>query len=126
MPRLATLSSTAATPCGRSVTDSSRFILIMPLLLSAQDQQQLPSLALSRACSPDRTSSHQLQSAGTDRIPPPGSRNVLLRTQAGQAASIHHLRAKSSESPLRFPVLSRDRSRKSSSLRAREVLKQSR
>src|SRR5215213_2404622 len=117
MPRLATLSSTAATPWGRSVTDSSRFTLIMPLLLSGRDQQQLPSLAQSRACNPDQTSEHQLRSAGTDRTPPPESQNALLRIPAGPAASSRRLPAISSESPHRLPVQSRDRSRRSSSLR---------
>src|ERR1051325_1301528 len=125
MRGLATLSSTSATPWGRSVTDSRRFILIMPQLLSGQDQQQLPSPALSLACSPDQTSVHQLQSAGRDRRLPPVSQNVSLKSQAGPAASSHRRPIESSESPLRFPARSLDRSRKSSSLRARGSRKQS-
>src|SRR6185503_13059171 len=125
-PRLATLSSTAATPCGRSVTDSSRFILIMPLLLSAPDQQPLPSLALSRACSPDQPCVHQLQPGGTDQTPRPEYQNVRRGSRVDQATSSHRRRAISSESRLRFPVRSHDKNRKSSSLRARVFLKQSR
>src|SRR5687767_16016749 len=86
---LATLSSTAATPCGRSVTDSSRFTLIMLPLLSAPDQQPPPSLELSLACSPDQTFARRLRSDGTDRKPPPVYRNVVLRNQPGRAAWIH-------------------------------------
>src|SRR5688572_16953287 len=94
---LATLSSTAATPCGRSVTDSSRFILIMPQLLSGRDQRQPPSPALSLACNPDQTSVHQLQSDGRDRRHPLVSQNVSLKSQAGPEASSHRRPAGSSE-----------------------------
>src|ERR1051325_7630802 len=101
MRGLATLSSTSATPCGRSVTDSSRFILIRPQLLTGQDQPQLPSPALSLACNPDQTSARRPQSAGTDRRPPPGSQNVWTRSQAEPAASNHRTRVISCECPLR-------------------------
>src|SRR5688572_25741576 len=97
MRGLETLSSTSATPWGRSVTDSSRFILIMPQLLSGRDQPQLPSPARSLAYSPDQTSGHQLQSAGKDRRPPPVSQNVFLKSQAVRAASSRHRPAISSE-----------------------------
>src|SRR5215218_4793078 len=101
MRGLATLSSTSATPWGRSVTDSSRFILIMPLLLSAPGRQLLPSQALSLACSPDRTFSHQPRSAGTDRKPPPESRNDSRGSQPNREASNRHPRAEFFESPPR-------------------------
>src|SRR5215470_1309254 len=103
MRGLATLSSTSATPWGRSVTDSSRFILIMPQLLSGRDQQRLPSPALSLACSPDQTSAHQLQSGGRDRRRLRGSQNVLIKSQAGPATSIRRRPTRSSEYPLHFP-----------------------
>src|SRR5689334_3645328 len=94
---LETLSSTAATPCGRSVTDSSRFILIMLPLLSAPDQQPPPSLALSLACSPDRTFARRLRFDGKDRKLPPLSRNVLLKSQPVRAAWSRRPQAESFE-----------------------------
>src|ERR1041384_8869777 len=114
MRGLETFSSTAATPWGRSVTDSSRFILIMPQLLSGRDQPRPPFPALSLACSPDQTSVHRLRSAGTDRRRRPESRNAGPETQVDQATSIHHLLKGSSVSTARFPAPSRDRNRKSS------------
>src|SRR4030095_9031891 len=108
MRGLATLSSPSATPWGRSVTDSSRFILIMPQLLSGRDQQQLPSPALSLACNPDQTSGHPLLFAGTDQIPPPESQNGGPGSQAVPAVSIRRPPAISSESRTRSPVRSHD------------------
>src|SRR3989442_189023 len=65
---LETLSSTKATPAGRSVTDSRRFILITGRqLLSAPVQPQLPFPARSRACTPGRNRGRRLESSETDQ-----------------------------------------------------------
>src|SRR5215208_7002010 len=113
MRGLETLSSTSATPCGRSVTDSSRFILIMPQLLSGRDPLQPPSPALSLACSPDQTSSSQLRSAGRDRRPRPESQNVFREIPASQAAWIRHRPKGFSEWLHRPPEPWHDRNQKS-------------
>src|SRR5215204_4545405 len=118
MRGLETLSSTSATPCGRSVTDSSKFILIMPQLLSGRDPLQLPSQALSLACNPDQTFWNQLQSAGTDQRLRPESQNASRETPASLAISIRRQPTGFSESRNRLPVPLRDKSRKFSLLRA--------
>src|SRR3981081_3092262 len=75
------LSSTKATPAGRSVTDSKRLILITGRqLLSAPGRLQWPSQEQSRACTPDRNLASQLGFFETDRILPRGSRNAWRET----------------------------------------------
>src|SRR5712692_2924059 len=65
---LETLSSTNATPAGRSVTDSRRFTLITGRqLLSVLVRPQWPSPARSLACIRDRNRDCQPESCGTDR-----------------------------------------------------------
>src|SRR5438309_5470328 len=65
---LETLSSTNATPAGRSVTDSRRFTLITGRqLLSVLIRRQWPSPARSLACIRDRNRDCQPESCGTDR-----------------------------------------------------------
>src|SRR5437899_8338490 len=65
---LETLSSTNATPAGRSVTDSRRFTLITGRqLLSVLVRRQWPSPARSLACIRDRNRDCQLESCETDR-----------------------------------------------------------
>src|SRR5688572_22195959 len=116
---LETLSSTSATPCGRSVTDSSRFILIMPQLLSGRDQPQLPSPARSLSCSLDQTSANQLQSGGRDQRLRQESQNGPPESQPGPATSIRRPPAGTFEC-FHFQVHSRGRNRQSSLPRARE------
>src|SRR5258705_5948885 len=106
---LATFSSTAAAPFGRSVTDSSRFILIIPQLLSGRDQPQLPFPELSRAYNPDRISCHRPLSVGTDHKLPPGFPTASTNIRQGRAVSIRHRPVESSVWPLRPRQLLLDR-----------------
>src|SRR6185503_1018878 len=125
MRGLETFSSTSATPCGRSVTDSSRFILITPLLLSTRDQPRLPFPQRSLSCNPDQTCSHQPRFDGMGRILPQGAQSVSQGTQPNQAASNRRRPTRSSEFHHPNPVRrSRDRNPLSSELRAQECQKQ--
>src|SRR6267142_3883660 len=84
---VATLASTIAAPVGRSVIDSSKLILIMPLLLlSRRDRRQLPYQERSLSCSPDQTFCHQLGFAETDQITQQVSRIASRDTRADQVA----------------------------------------
>src|SRR6266576_2540096 len=83
---LVTLASTIAAPVGRSVTDSSKLILIMPLpLLSRRDRRQLPCQERSLSCNPDQTFCHQPGSAETDQITQQESQIASRDTRAGPA-----------------------------------------
>src|SRR5678810_364214 len=63
-----TLASTNTAPVGRSVTDSSKLILIMPLpLLSRRDRRQLPYQERSLSCNQGQTFYRQLRFDGTGR-----------------------------------------------------------
>src|SRR5205807_3807293 len=85
---LETLSSTNATPAGRSATDSRRFILITGRqLLSVPVLPQWPSPARSRACNPDRNHASQLESCETDRTFLRASQNALPGIQSGLSVS---------------------------------------
>src|SRR5258705_1857987 len=115
---LATLSSTAAAPFGRSVTDSSRFILIIPQLLSRRDQPQLPFPELSRAYNPDRISCHRPLYVGRDQKLPRGFQTASTNIRQGRAVSIRHRPVESSEWPLRLRRLLLDRNPSFCALRA--------
>src|SRR6266498_5309697 len=83
---VATLASTIAAPVGRSVMDSSKLILIMPLpLLSRRDRRQLPYQERSLSCSPDQTFCHQPVFGEKDQTTQPVFRNASRDSQAGQA-----------------------------------------
>src|SRR6266446_3742243 len=117
---LDTLSSTNATPAGRSVTDSKRLILITGRqLLSAPGRLQWPSQERSRACTPGRNLSSQLGFFETDRKLPRESRNVWRETQPNLLVSNHHRKPESSGRPTRHPRRSRDRNPSSSVFRGR-------
>src|SRR6266850_8218319 len=81
---VATLASTIAAPVGRSVTDSSKLILIMPLpLLSKRDRRQLPYQERSLSYSPDQTFCRRLVSGGKDQTVPREFRNAWRGSRAG-------------------------------------------
>src|SRR4030081_1465192 len=85
---LETLSSTNATPAGRSVTDSRRFILITGRqLLSVPVQPQWPFPARSRACIPGQTHASRYESSETDRKLLQGFQTVLTETPPGRQVS---------------------------------------
>src|SRR5262245_34867827 len=95
---LATLSSTSATPFGRSVTESRRLILIMPLLLlSKRDQRQLPFRVLFRACIRDQISSHRPGFPGTDQRPQRGFQSASQDNQPDLVIWSHRRQEGSSE-----------------------------
>src|SRR6185295_13046183 len=108
---VATLASTIAAPVGRSVTDSSKLILIMPLpLLSRRDRRQLPFQERSLSCSQGQTFCRRLLSAGKDQIARRESRIVSRGNPVDQEASNCLPPPKSSEWLLRFLRQSRGRS----------------
>src|SRR4029453_503459 len=119
-----TLSSTTAAPGGRSVTDSSRLILIMPRqLLSTRGQLRLPYQEQSRGCNQDQTSSHLHRSVGMHRRLPPVLQTASRDTGTSQAVSIRHLQLRSFG--LSFHLRRwRDRSPSSCESRALSCLKQ--
>src|SRR6266480_7739806 len=115
---LDTLSSTNATPAGRSVTDSKRLILITGRqLLPPPARRQWPSQEQSRACTPDQNPSSQLGFFETDQILPQGFRSVWLETPPDLSASNRRRKPKSSAQPTRHPRRSRDRNPSSSVFR---------
>src|SRR5207253_1804832 len=84
---LVTRASTIAAPVGRSVTDSSKLILIMPLpLLSRRDRRQLPCQERSLSCSPDQTFCHQPVSGERDQTAQPVFRIAWPENRVGRAA----------------------------------------
>src|SRR6266851_560739 len=117
---LDTLSSTNATPAGRSVTDSKRLILITGRqLLSAPGRLQWPSQERSRACTPDRNLASQLGFFETDRILQRESRSAWPETPPDLSTSNRHRKPKSSGRPTRRPRRSRDKNPSSSVFRGR-------
>src|SRR6266700_5556915 len=91
-----TLSSTKATPVGRSVTDCSRLILIIwRQLLSARVRQRWPSRGLSRECIPGRNLSRRRGSCEMGRTSQRGSRSACSENPPCLSALIHHLKPES-------------------------------
>src|SRR5882672_9176793 len=92
------LASTIAAPVGRSVIDSSKLILIMPLpLLSRRDRRQLPYQERSLSCSPGQIFCRQLLSDETDQTIQPVFRNAWRDIRASREASNRLLLPESSE-----------------------------
>src|SRR4029078_7705644 len=80
-----TRASTIAAPVGRSVTDSSKLILIMPLpLLSRRDRRQLPYKERSLSCSQGQIFFRQLLSDEKDQTAQPEFRNAWQGSPANQ------------------------------------------
>src|SRR6266498_1145544 len=108
---LATRASTIAAPVGRSVMESSKLILIMPLpLLSTRDRRQLPYQERSLSCNRDQTFYRRQLSGEKGRTIPRGFRIVLQDTQADREASNCLLPPESSEWLPRLLPRSRGRS----------------
>src|SRR5229473_970232 len=117
---LETLSSTNATPVGRSVTDSKRLILITGRqLLSAPGRLRWPSQERSRACTPDRNLASQLGFFETDRILPRESRSVGPETPPDLSVLSRHQTPISSGRPTLHPRRWRDKNPSSSVFRGR-------
>src|SRR6185295_15663849 len=94
---VATRASTIAAPVGRSVTDSSKLILIMPLpLLSRRDRRQLPYQERSLSCSQGQIFFRQLLSDEKDQTAQREFRTAWRGNPANQAASNCHRRSGSS------------------------------
>src|SRR5260370_662724 len=118
---LDTLSSTNATPAERSVTESKRFTLITGRqLLSAPSRRQLPSLARSRACTPDRNLWSQHGSFETGRIFQRGPQNASPKSPPDLSAWNLHPKPKSFAPRSRRLRQSRDRNPLSFESRGRE------
>src|SRR6266446_10153849 len=121
---LETLSSTNATPAGRSVTDSRRFTLITGRqLLSVLVRRQWPSPAQSLACIQDRNRDCQLESCETDRTFQRVFQNAWTRIRLVLSVLSRHRKPKSAGPPIRRLQPSRDRSPWFSGSRGPEYLK---
>src|SRR5687767_13069246 len=82
-----TLASTIAAPVGRSVMDSIKLILIMPLpLLSKRDRRQLPCQGRSLSCNLDQTFCRLPGFGGKGQTVQLGFRIVSRDSQAGREA----------------------------------------
>src|SRR5437870_2643495 len=124
VPALETLSSTNATPAGRSATDSRRFILITGRqLLSVPVPPQWPSPAQSRACSPDRNHASQFESCEMDRTFPRVTQNGWPGIRPDLLISSRLRKPEFAGPPPRRPRPSRDGSPWSSVSQARECRK---
>src|SRR5437588_955395 len=106
-----TLSSTNATPAGRSVTDSRRFTLITGRqLLSVLIRRQWPSPARSLACIRDRNRDCQPESCGTDRTFQRVFQSAWTRIQPALSVLSRHPKPESAGLLSRHPQRLLDRS----------------